>query len=163
MSKRIGKVIKTAPILFTLLLSGCDRPPDVVSITMPVIEECKDYAKNFLKLHPGSKIESYYRDFDVRLDSHPSIVGILTIVAELQSSEKAPISDRDRALANANRIMADCYPEANVKPKRDARAFDFIEYKIKENEEAGIDKNYIVIDKDTISLYYHDKSREKME
>lgn len=154
-------------LMATLLLNACNdtRPSSsVISITIPVLKEYRDQARSlFDSLHPGSQIQAYYKEFDVKLSSHPEIIGSLTINTPSHEKENLSIKDRDILIAHANKLIADCYPEANLKTERDARAFDFIEYKIKQNEEKGITKNYIVIGKDSISLYYHDKRRQRVE
>lgn len=138
-------------LLLTLFISACERKGDdgnISEFSFPLLGECENKLIGTLDKLADDRVLDHYEvtKFDLILDSHPGIIGMVKIFSDNEMESEWSIR------AKANTATITCYPISKaIIPKNEKSGLE-IERVVNENDRLGIN-SYIVVDGDSYSVY----------
>jgi len=146
-------------ILVYIVLSGCGyeqaRGAEEVTVTVPVLEECKEALLDYLPSNnPREKIKVKYEGFDVKIDSHREFVGVARVSSTVLSKESL--------LPYIGHVQYRCYPETafEVSLNEPGWSRKFIEI-LSILESMDVKQKYLRLDGKTLSIYFNETEKMK--
>ena len=119
------------------------------TLRVPLLAECHETAKYFLEKHgPRLNVSAELQKFDVQLESHPNVVGVLTL--------RGADTPRNELVAIVNTIQHACYPiNRTVVSKSDPQFAEKLKKTLDLNVHLGIQHTYLIDTKDAVEVHYN--------
>lgn len=138
--------MKKTLTLFLLLVSGSAYSD---TLTVPLVAECREPAKYFFEKH-GQRlgITAELQKFDMQLDAHTSVIGVLTL--------RGPGHTKQELIAVVHTILSICYPtNRTILKKSDNQFSEKLKETLEMNRALGIEHTYILDTNDSIEIHYN--------